>query len=165
LDAIAQLTSSESENVISVSSRYKNNSIGLQLNIPIFSGGGVNASVRQALANVDRAEQALEAGRRDLGVKVHKHFRGITENIPKVTALEQALRSAEQLIVSNKKSFQAGSRTIIDILNAEQQHMVVSRDLAQARFMYLISRINLLALVGGADMQMVNEINLAFAAN
>ena len=165
LDAIAQLTSSESENVISVSSRYKNNSIGLQLNIPIFSGGGVNASVRQALANVDRAEQALEAGRRDLGVKVHKHFRGITENIPKVAALEQALRSAEQLIVSNKKSFQAGSRTIIDILNAEQQHMVVSRDLAQARFMYLISRINLLALVGGADMQMVNEINLAFAAN
>jgi len=165
LDAIAQLTSSESENVISVSSRYKNNSIGLQLNIPIFSGGGVNASVRQALANVDRAEQALEAGRRDLGVKVHKHFRGITENIPKVAALEQALRSAEQLIVSNKKSFQAGSRTIIDILNAEQQHMVVSRDLAQARFMYLISRINLLALVGGADMQMVNEINFAFAAN
>jgi outer membrane protein/protease secretion system outer membrane protein len=130
LDAIAQLTSSESENVISVSSRYNNNSIGLQLNIPIFSGGGVNASVRQALANVDRAEQALEAGRRDLGVKVHKHFRGITENIPKVAALEQALRSAEQLIVSNKKSFQAGSRTIIDILNAEQQHMVVSRDLA-----------------------------------
>jgi TolC family type I secretion outer membrane protein len=165
LDAIAQLTSSESENVISVSSRYNNNSIGLQLNIPIFSGGGVNASVRQALANVDRAEQALEAGRRDLGVKVHKHFRGITENIPKVAALERALRSAEQLIVSNKKSFQAGSRTIIDILNAEQQHMVVSRDLAQARFMYLISRINLLALVGGADMQMVNEINLAFAAN
>jgi len=165
LDAIAQLTSSESENVISVSSRYKNNSIGLQLNIPIFSGGGVNASVRQALANVDRAEQALEAGRRDLGVKVHKHFRGITENIPKVAALEQALRSAEQLIVSNKKSFQAGSRTIIDILNAEQQHMVVSRDIAQARFMYLISRINLLALVGGADMQMVNEINFAFAAN
>jgi len=165
LDAIAQLTSSESENVISVSSRYNNNSIGLQLNIPIFSGGGVNASVRQALANVDRAEQALEAGRRDLGVKVHKHFRGITENIPKVAALEQALRSAEQLIVSNKKSFQAGSRTIIDILNAEQQHMVVSRDLAQSRFMYLISRINLLALVGGADMQMVKEINLAFAAN
>jgi len=75
------------------------------------------------------------------------------------------LRSAEQLIVSNKKSFQAGSRTIIDILNAEQQHMVVSRDLAQSRFMYLISRINLLALVGGADMQMVKEINLAFAAN
>ena len=159
LDAVAQWSRSESENILNVASRYTNASVGLQLNIPIFSGGYVNSSVRQALAGQEHAEQALEAGRRDLGVRVYKEFRGMTENIPKVRALELALRSADQLVLSSRKSFQAGSRTVIDVLNAEQQRMVVLRDLAQARYMYLIAKIRLLALVGAADDEAVAAIN------
>ena len=159
LDAVAQWSRSESENILNVASRYTNASVGLQLNIPIFSGGYVNSSVRQALAGQEHAEQALEAGRRDLGVRVYKEFRGVTENIPKVRALELALRSADQLVLSSRKSFQAGSRTVMDVLNAEQQRMVVLRDLAQARYMYLIAKIRLLALVGAADDEAVAAIN------
>ena len=159
LDAVAQWSRSESENILNVASRYTNASVGLQLNIPIFSGGYVNSSVRQALASQEHAEQALEAGRRDLGVRVYKEFRGVTENIPKVRALELALRSADQLVLSSRKSFQAGSRTVMDVLNAEQQRMVVLRDLAQARYMYLIAKIRLLALVGAADDEAVAAIN------
>ena len=159
LDAVAQWSRSESENILNVASRYTNASVGLQLNIPIFSGGYVNSSVRQALAGQEHAEQALEAGRRDLGVRVYKEFRGMTENIPKVRALELALRSADQLVLSSRKSFQAGSRTVIDVLNAEQQRMVVLRDLAQARYMYLIARIRVRALVGAADDEAVAAIN------
>ena len=102
LDAVAQWSRSESENILNVASRYTNASVGLQLNIPIFSGGYVNSSVRQALASQEHAEQALEAGRRDLGVRVYKEFRGVTENIPKVRALELALRSADQLVLSSR---------------------------------------------------------------
>ena len=141
LDAVAQWSRSESENILNVQSSYTNGSVGLQLNIPIFSGGYVNSSVRQAMAGQEHAEQALEAGRRDLGVRVYKEFRGMTENIPKVKALELALRSADQLVLSSRKSFQAGSRTVMDVLNAEQQRMVVLRDLAQAR--YMLSRIHI----------------------
>ena len=159
LDAVAQWSRSESENILNVQSSYTNGSVGLQLNIPIFSGGYVNSSVRQALAGQEHAEQALEAGRRDLGVRVYKEFRGMTENIPKVKALELALRSADQLVLSSRKSFQAGSRTVIDVLNAEQQRMMVLRDLAQARYMYLIAKIRLLALVGAADDEAVATIN------
>lgn len=159
LDAVAQWSSSESENVTNVSSRYTNASIGLQLNIPIFSGGYVNSQVRQAIANLERAQQALEAGRRDLGVRVHKEFRGVTESIPKIRALEQAVRSADQLVVSSRKSFQAGNRTIVDVLNAEQQRMVVLRDLTQARYSLLMANIRLLALVGSADIESVVAIN------
>jgi outer membrane protein TolC len=83
----------------------------------------------------------------------------VTENIGKIKALEQALRSAEQLVLSNQKSLQAGSRTLLDVMNAEQQRTVVLRDLAQVRYMYLISRIRLLALVGSADADAVAVIN------
>lgn len=159
LDAVAQWSDSQSESVTNTSSRYTNKSLGLQLNIPLFAGGYVSSQVRQSLANLSRAEQVMEAGRRDIQMRVFKEFRGVTENIPKIKALEQALRSADQLVLSSRKSFQAGSRTVIDILNAEQQRVVVQRDLAQARYVYLISKVRLLSMVGEADVGAVVAIN------
>ena len=159
LDAVAQWSRSESENVLNVQSSYTNRSVGVQLNVPLYSGGYVNSTVRQALANLERAEQLLEAARRELAVNVHKEFRGVTENMAKIRALEQAVRSTDQLVLSNRKSLQAGSRTLVDVMNAEQQRMVTLRDIAQTRFMYLISRVRLLALTGSADADAVAEIN------
>ena len=159
LDAILQWTDSDSESVTNTRQRYVNKTLGMQLNIPLFAGGYVSSQVRQTLAGLERAEQMFEAGRRDLGLRVSKEFRGVSENIPKIKALEQALRSADQMVLSSQKSFQAGSRTVLDISNAEQQRMVVQRDLAQSRYMYLISKIRLLALVGGADEAAVVAVN------
>lgn len=86
----------------------------------------------------------------------------MTEGVPRIKALEQALRSSNQLVLSSKKSFEAGSRTVMDILNAEQQRVMVMRDLAQARYQYLISKIRLLSLVGEADIVAVTAMNRAF---
>lgn len=159
LDAVAQWSRSNSDTPTSLRSTYVNASIGLQLSIPIYAGGAVNSAVRQALANVERSEQAQEGTRRELGVRVNKEFRGMTESIPRIRALQQAERSADQLVLSSRRSFEAGSRTVIDVLNSEQQRMVVQRDLAQARYVYLISKIRLLALAGDADLQAVQSVN------
>ena len=159
LDAIVQLSRNESDSVTNVNNRYTNTSIGLQLNVPLFAGGYVNSTVRQALAEKERAEETLEALRRDLGVRVHHEFRGVTEGILKIKALEQAVRSTEQVAQSNRRSFEAGSRTLIDTLNAEQQKVSAQRDLAQARFVYLISRVKLQALAGGPKTEVIDEVN------
>jgi outer membrane protein, protease secretion system len=161
LDAIVQFSRSESENVTNIASRYNNAAIGLQLNMPIYGGGYVSSLVRQALAGIERATEELEAGRRDLGLRVHREFRGMTESIPKIRALEQAAKSADQLVISSRRSVQAGSRTVLDVLNAEQQRTVVLRDLAQARFLYLMARIRLLSLVGAADDLAMQHMNRA----
>jgi outer membrane protein/protease secretion system outer membrane protein len=167
LDAVVQWTRSGSENIQAVESSYESTAIGLQLSVPIFSGGSVNAAIRQALANKERAEQTLEAARRDLGVRVYKEFRGISEGVLRVRALEQAVKSADQALLSSQKSFQAGNRTRIDILNAENGKMVALRDLAQARYVYLISTLRLKTFVEEANLQAIEAINAAFtqAAN
>lgn len=162
LDAVAQWSDSKSESVTNTSSRYTNTTLGLQLNVPLYAGGYVSSQVRQSLALITRAEQNLEAGRRDLGMRVYKEFRGMTENIAKIRALEQALRSADQMVVSSNKSVLAGSRSLIDVANAEQQRSMVLRDLAQARYMYLIAEVRLLALVDGVDRDWLANLNLAF---
>jgi len=159
LDAIAQVTRSESDSVISVNSRYNNRTIGLQLNLPIYAGGYVSSTVRQAQAEQSRLEYALEALRRDLGVRVHREFRNVTEGVLKVRAMEQAVRSSEQLVLSNRRSFEAGSRTLNDTLNSEQQRFSARRDLAVARYAYLLGRVRLQALIGAPSLALMEEIN------
>ena len=148
LDAVAQWSRSSSDSVTSVNSRYDNKTIGLQLNVPLYSGGYVSSTVRQAVAAHERAREILEATRLDLGVRVHREFRAMTEGVLRIQALQQAVRSGEQALLSNQKSFEAGIRTTLDVLNAVQQKTVAQRDLAQARYVYLVSYLRLQALAG-----------------
>jgi protease secretion system outer membrane protein len=159
LDAVAQWSNSGSENITRVNSRYENKTIGLQLNIPIYSGGYVNSTVRQAVAEQTRTEESLEALRRDLGVRVHKEYRGVSEGVMRVRALEQAARSAEQMMKSTQMSQKAGSRTQLDVLNAQQQYTLALRDLAQARLVYLLSKVRLSSLVGDDANASVEQVN------
>jgi outer membrane protein/protease secretion system outer membrane protein len=159
LDAVAQWSNRGSENTTRVNSRYENKSIGLQLNIPLYSGGYVNSTIRQAVAEQTRAEESLEALRRDLGVRVHKEYRGVSEGVMRVKALEQAARSAEQMMKSTQMSLKAGSRTQLDVLNAQQQYTLALRDLATARFVYLLSNVRLASLVGDDAMVSVEKVN------
>ena len=159
LDAVAQWSNSGSENITRVNSRYENKTIGLQLNIPLYSGGYVNSTIRQAVAEQTRAEESLEALRRDLGVRVHKEYRGVSEGVMRVRALEQAVRSAEQMMKSTQMSLAAGSRTQLDVLNAQQQYTLALRDLAQARMVYLLSKVRLASLVGDDAMVSVEQVN------
>lgn len=159
LDLIGQLQRSKSENELSIDTRYHRRSVGLQLNVPLFSSGWVSSTVREALAEQQRVEHTLEATRRDLGLRVHQEHRGMTEGLARMQALEQAASSADQLVRSNRRSVLAGSRTLVDVFNAEQQRMVVLRDLAQARYQYLLSRIRLQALAGMDAAELMREIN------
>lgn len=159
LDAIAQWQRSKSENITRIDTEFDQKLIGVQLNVPIYQGGLVNSQVRQALAEVERARNALEALQLDLSVRVHREFRGVTEGVARVRALEQAVRSNEQLVTSSRRSFQAGSRTLVDILNAEQQLSTARRDLARARFEYLVARARLRALAGEMKPSNIDEIN------
>ena len=159
LDAVAQWSNSGSENITRINSRYENKSIGVQLNVPLFSGGYVNSTIRQAVAEQTRAEETLEALRRDLGVRVHKEFRGVSEGVMRVRALEQAVRSADQMMKSTQMSFKAGSRTQLDVLNAQQQYTMALRDLAQARFVYLMSKVKLASLAGDDAVASVDDVN------
>jgi outer membrane protein/protease secretion system outer membrane protein len=159
LDAIAQWSNSGSENITRINSRYENKSIGLQLNVPLYSGGYVNSTIRQAVAEQTRAEESLEALRRDLGVRVHKEYRGVSEGVMRVRALEQAVRSAQQMLMSTQMSLKAGSRTQLDVLNAQQQYTLALRDLAQARLIYLMSKVKLASLAGDDAVASVDDVN------
>ena len=163
LDLVANYSRNESDSIDRIGSRYNNKSVGLQLNVPLYAGGAVNSAARQAVAERSRAEAALEALGRDLEVRVYREFSSVAEGALRIRALQQAVRSSEQVVLSNRKSFAAGSRTTVDILNAEQQRTSAERDLAQARYLYLIAGVRLAVLAGAFDTAQLDRIDRFFA--
>lgn len=164
LDVVAEWSRNQSDNINRLGSRNTTKMLGLQLNMPLFEGGGTQSVIRQALAEEQRASEQLQALRNDLGVRVYREFAGVQDGVQRVRALEQAVRSAEQVVLSNRKSYQAGSRTTVDVLNAEEQRVSALRDLAQARCLYLMSKVRLAVLAGGFDEQRLGEIGKSFVA-
>lgn len=158
LDLVAQVQRSRSENPTSPQTGYMNTSIGVQFNLPLFSGGYQSSVQRQVQAEYERLGELLESSRLDIGVRVHREFRGVTEGISRIQALELAVRSAEVALDSARKSFQAGTRTSLDVLNAEQQRAQVLRDLAQARYSMLMAQVRLHALAGSMDAEAMARI-------
>jgi protease secretion system outer membrane protein len=159
LDAVLQVVRSTKENVTAPNSSYTNRSIGVQLSVPLYSGGYASSAVRQALAEQNRAQDLRDAGRRDLALRIHREFRGVTEGVLRIRAREQSARSAEQLVQSSQRAQQAGSRTSLDVLNAEEKRQLAARDLAQSRYDYLMARIRLRALAGEDPLQTLAEVN------
>lgn len=159
VDLFIQRSQSQSENNVSINNRYLTSQVGLQVNIPIFSGGGVSSQTRQARANITKLEQQYEARRREVAVQVRKEFQGVIEGAARIDALSEAEKAAAQALDSNKKSTQAGTRNILDVFNAEQQLASTRRDLAEARIQYILSRLRLQALIGSLNELEIEAVN------
>ncbi len=134
-------------------------SIGLQLNLPIFQGGGTQSRVREAIANQEKALHDLENTRRNTALQVRQHYLNVTNGIAQIKALTQALVSSKTQLDSTMLGQEVGVRTEVDVLNAQQQFYSARRDLAKAYHSYLMSRLRLSAEAGELDEQVLQQIN------
>jgi len=142
---------------------YKNttNSIGVQYNIPIFSGFAVTSRVRESIALEDRARNDLEANRRNAALTARQSFLGVNTGLAQVKALEAAEVSSNSALESNKLGYQVGVRINIDVLNAQRQLYQTQTDLARARYNTILSGLRLKAAAGSLreeDLQPVNAL-------
>ncbi|HKS53923.1 MAG TPA: TolC family outer membrane protein [Steroidobacteraceae bacterium] len=123
-------------------------SIGLQFSMPVFAGGALESRHRQAVAQRNQAQQQLEATRREVEVDVRQAHTQVTSGALRVAALEQGLVSAQTSLEAGELGREVGNRTNLDVLNLQQQVYDVKRDLADARYGYLLTQLQLAALAG-----------------
>jgi outer membrane protein len=135
--------------------------VGVQLNIPLFQGGSTNSKWREAEANRERANAELESARRNVDLQTRQAYTGVVNGMSQVMALEQALKSSEKLLEASKLGQEVGVRTNLDVLNAQQQLYSTRRDLAQARYNYLLSRLKLKAAAGSLAEEELALVNKA----
>jgi outer membrane protein len=131
----------------------------LQLAIPIYQGGLTSSRVREALANEEKARQDLENARRTAQLTAQQTFLGVATGVSQVKALEAALVSSQSSLDSTRLGQEVGVRTVVDVLNAQQQLSQTRRDLAQAKYNYILSLLRLRAAAGQLTEQDVALVN------
>jgi outer membrane protein len=159
LDAVAGYSLNNNQNFGNQQVDTRTASIGVELNLPIYQGGLTSSRVREAVANREKARQDVEVATREAGLQARQAWLNVNSGVARVRALEQALVSTRAQLDSTKLGLDVGVRTSLDVLDAEQQVLSARRDLAGARYAYLLSGLSLKAAVGSLSPADLAEID------
>jgi len=136
-------------------------SASLQLNLPLYQGGGTSAAIRQAQFRYTEAREALEEIRRRVSSDAANAYRGVLTALRRVDALDQARTSTQAALDATRAGFEVGTRTIVDVLDAERERFNAERDFQQARHAYLLNTLELKAAAGAlalADLEQIDAL-------
>jgi outer membrane protein len=133
--------------------------VGLQLAIPIFAGGGVSSKDREAVALREKALADLENARRQSALAARQAYLGVTSGLSQVNAYEAALVSSKSALDSNKLGYEVGVRINIDVLNAQTQLFDTRQRLATARLSTLANLLKLKSAAGTLSEEDIAAIN------
>ncbi len=140
-------------------SEATNTSIGIQLNVPIYSGGLTTAQSREARALLAQAQESLEGRRRATEREVRSAYLGVVAGIGQVKARKQALSSAQTALEATQAGFEVGTRTAVDVLNAQQVRYGAQSEYARARYDYLLATLKLKQAAGSLSEEDIAQVN------
>ncbi|WP_411727199.1 TolC family outer membrane protein [Methyloglobulus sp.] len=154
-----------SDNSASFGPRGDTQSIGVQLNVPLFEGGAVNSRTRQASFEYEAAKENLTAIKRSVKRQVNNTYRSILTNISRIEALKATVTSAESALEAAEAGFEVGIRTMVDVL-AEQRYVYrAKRDLSRTRYDYLVNTIKLKQTTSDLNQNDLEQINGLLVTN
>ena len=149
VDLVASITENRNPNFTTAGkSTVRQATIGLDVSLPVYQGGAVQSRTREAVANLERAQQELTNARRQALLDARQASLGVQSGTALHSALRQALSSSETQLRSTRRGLDVGVRTRVDVLNAEQQLYATKRDLAASRYQTLVAGLQLKAAAG-----------------
>ncbi|HYW03244.1 MAG TPA: TolC family outer membrane protein [Gammaproteobacteria bacterium] len=133
--------------------------VGVQLNMPLFTGGSMTSSIHQARYQETQAQQQVVQQQRATERSTRDTFQGVNSDISEVKALRQTVKSARTALAATKSGHEVGTRTMVDVLNARQDLYKAQRDYANARYQYILDRLKLKLSTGELTRQDLEQIN------
>jgi len=162
LDLVAgyQKSNADGNAAFGIGSDTTDASIGLQLSVPLYTGGAASSRDREAVQTKEATRYQLEDAQRSARLDASQAFLGVLNGVAQVKAFNQAVLSNQNLLKSSERGWQLGTGTAVDVLNAQQQLFSAKRDLQKARYNTLMSQLRLSASVGAlteANLKKINE--------
>jgi len=140
--------------------RINSGSVGVLLNVPIYTGGLIQSRVREALALQERSNFDLDSARRTAANAARDAYTGVNFGLAQVSALESAEVSARTQLESTQLGYEVGVRIQLDVLNATTQLVQTQRDLKRARYDVLLAGLRLKAAAGTLGDEDIAAVNL-----
>lgn len=139
--------------------RGNTESVGLQINVPLFEGGAVNSRTRQASFEYQAAIENLNQKKREVKRQVKDAYRGIISNMSRVEALESSVKSAQSAVEATEAGFEIGTQTMVDVLNEQRNLYRAKRDFSRTRYDYLINSLKLKQAASNLTLDDLAQIN------
>lgn len=132
--------------------------LGIELNVPIYAGGGISAKVRQAAARLQQSQAEADARTQEVLLEIQRQLRLQQSSAQRAKALEQAVNSSQVAVEATIKSMAAGVRTNLDVLNARERLTAAERELLTARYTHLLAYLRLRSHAGTLSDQDLRKV-------
>jgi outer membrane protein len=164
VDAVGQVATSHSPTTTPNALRGNTNTatIGVQLNMPLFTGFAIQNRVKETIALEEKAREDLEAARRQVATATRQTFFGVLSGQAQVKAFEAAESSSQLALEATQLGYKVGVRVNLDVLNAQTQLFTARRDLAKARYDELLNNLKLRQASGQLNPVDVENMDLLF---
>ncbi|MEW9625549.1 TolC family outer membrane protein [Rhodanobacter geophilus] len=133
--------------------------IGLTLNVPIFSGGLTQSQVRQSIYNRDAAQDSMEIERRQVKASALNYYRSVLAGVSQVESGKAAVDSAQKALDATRAGFEVGTQTMVNVLLAIQTLTQAESSYSQARHQLVLNRLLLKQSAGTASLSDLQDIN------
>lgn len=134
-------------------------SIGVTLNVPIFSGGYTQSRVRQTIHNRDAAQDQFELQKRLIERSTRSSYRAVIAGASQVEATGQAVISAQSSLDATQAGYEVGTRTIVDVLISQQQLLQAQSSNSQARHAFVLNGLRLKQAAGIIEVKDLEAVN------
>jgi outer membrane protein len=139
-------------------------SVGVTLNVPIYSGDAIQSSVRQAQSRFVSASQDLSLTHRSVVRTTRNAYNTVITAISAIKAFEQSVLSAQKALEATEAGFEVGTRTIVDVLNSTRNLYNAKRNLSSTRYAYIQNVLLLKRAAGTITDEDINAINSGLMA-
>jgi outer membrane protein len=148
VDAVASLQNGHSTIAAGVTGYNAGASIGVQLNLPLYTGGSIQNRIKETIVLEERSRNDLEAARRVVVQTTRQSYYTLQSTAAQVKALEAAEASSQLALEATQLGYRVGIRVNVDVLNAQSQLYQTKRDLARARYDVLLNTLRLRQAAG-----------------
>jgi outer membrane protein, protease secretion system len=163
VDGFISHTLNDSDTVNTVNQRFETSTVGVQVSLPLFSGGAGAAYRRQAEAQLKQAESALDATEAELALQVAEAYDDAQLAREQIVALEAAEAAALEALEAARMAYRAGAESVSEVLTAQRQYRVVQRDRVRARYLLISAFVDLHAVGGLLDPIAVGRLSALLA--
>jgi len=133
--------------------------ISVQFSVPIYSGGAIRSSSREAVWQRRAALERLERTAREVERQTRDSYLGVISEIARVKALRQSLKSSRTALQATEAGFEVGTRTTVDVLDARRQLFLAETNYARSRYDYILNVLLLKEAAGTLNEADLTEVN------
>lgn len=153
LDATASWAKDRQRDPLDTGNTVHNTStaVGLQLNMPLFTGGYQDGRTREAVALKSQADAQLDEAEITLRTQLQDDYQLLSQARMAMQVQQQVEASASAAFEAVRKAFLAGMRTNLDLLNAQQQIYAARQNIVGTHIQALSAQVSILAALDQLD--------------